>query len=82
MVISTFGGCSLSVGMLAVVEKVAGGWCGGEGGWWLAWWRRWLVVGVVEKGVGGCRGGWSKITIAKEKHYLKDHSPGDTKNSL
>ena len=55
-------------------------------------WRGWLVVGVVEKVVGGWHcgeggwwlalGGWSKITIAKEKYYLKDHSPGDTNNSL
>ena len=57
------GGCLLSVGMLAVVEKVVGGWRCGEGGWW---WK--------------C--GWSKITTAKEKYYLKDHSPGDTNNSL
>ena len=50
-----------------------------------------MVVGVVEKVVGGWRCGeggwwlkcgWSKITIAKEKYYLKDHSPGDTNNSL
>ena len=41
------GVCSLSGGMLAVVEKVVGGWRCGEGGWWLALWRRWLVVGVV-----------------------------------
>ena len=35
-----------------------------------------LVVVVVVVG------GWSKITIAKEKHYLKDHSPDNTNNSL
>ena len=44
------------------------------------------VVGVVEKVVGGWRCveggwwlkcGWSKTTRAKEKHYLKDHSPGE-----
>ena len=44
-------------------------------------WRGWLVVGVVERVVGGWRCGeggwwlalcgWSKITIAKEKYYLK-----------
>ena len=56
----------------------------------MVWWIRWLVVGVVDKVVvvgkvvGGWRCGeggwwwkcgWSKITIAKEKYYLKDHSP-------
>ena len=36
---------------------------------WLALWLRWLLCG------------WSKITIVKEKHYLKDHSPDNTNNS-
>ena len=52
------------------MERVVGGWRGREGGWWLALWRRWLVVGVMR-----LKCGWSKITIAKEKYYLKDHSP-------
>ena len=35
---------------------------------WGCWrlWRRWLWWWKC---------GWSKITIAKEKHYLKDYSP-------
>ena len=37
---------------------------------WLALWLRGLLCG------------WSKITIVKEKHYLKDHSPDNTNNSL
>ena len=37
---------------------------------WLALWLRWL------------RCGWSKITIGKEKHYLKGSQPVNTKNSL
>ena len=31
---------------------------------WLALWLRWLLCG------------WSKITIVKEKHYLKGSQPG------
>ena len=60
------GGWSLSVGMLAVVEKVVR----------MAWFvemRVWL---------GWLKGDWSKITIAKEKRCLKDHSPVNTNNSL
>ena len=37
---------------------------------WLALWLRWLLCG------------WSKITIVKEKHDLKEHSPDNTNNSL
>ena len=36
--------------MVGVVEKVVGSWrnCGMVGGWWLAFWRRWLGdVGVL-----------------------------------
>ena len=49
--------------MVGVVEKVVGGWRGGEGGWCCGEGGWWLAL---------C--GWCKITIAKEKHYLKDHS--------
>ena len=59
--------------MKAVVEKVVGV---VDGGWWLALWRRWLVVGVVEKVVGGWRCGWSKITIVKEKRLPQRLQPG------
>ena len=76
--------------MKAVVERVVsgwrgggGGWRGGEGGWWLAWWRRSLVVGMVEKVVGmmekvvgGWHCGWSKITIVKEKWRPQRSQPG------
>ena len=67
-----------------VVGVMEGGWSeavvesdvGGGGG---------CCEAVVGSDVGGgcrCRCGWSKITIAKEKHYLKDHSPDNTNNSL
>ena len=38
--------------MKADVERVVGV---VDGGWWLVLWRRWLVVGIVEKVVGGWR---------------------------
>ena len=47
--------------MLAVV---------GEGGE-----ERLALVGVQMR-LWWLKCGWSKITIAKEKYYLKDHSPG------
>ena len=64
--------------MKAVVERVVDG-----------LWRKWLVVGVVEKVVGivvkvvgvvevvgGWRCGWSKITIVKEKRLPQRSQPG------
>ena len=58
----------------------------------MAWWRKWLgdVVGkvvrmawfvqmrvaVVEEVVGVVVGGWSKITIAKEKWLPQRSQPG------
>ena len=57
------------------MEKVVGGWRGGEGGEAMlavvgkvvrmAWFVEMRVV-VVEEVVGVVVGGWSKITIAKE----------------
>ena len=63
------------VGILAFVEKVVGGWRGGEGGEAMlavvgkvvrmAWFVETRVV-VVEEVVGVVVGGWSKIKIEKE----------------
>ena len=57
--------CGEVCGVVVVMEKVISGWRGGEGSEamlavvgkvvrmaWLLLWRRWLVVGVVEKVVG------------------------------
>ena len=75
------------VGVLAFVENVVGSWrfgiCG-ESGWWggeggeamLAVVGKVVrMVWFVEMWLWWWKCGWSKITIAKEKHYLKDHSP-------
>ena len=49
---------------------------------WLVLWRRWLVVGVVEKVVvvGVVR--LVQNNDSKRKILPQDHSPGDTNNSL
>ena len=69
-----------------VVEKVIGGWRGGEGGEAML-----AVVGKVVRmawfvemrvWLWWWKCGWSKITIAKEKRLPQRSQPGNTNNSL